>query len=158
MRRLEKILAQTEWVLCHNSFYPDNFLIDESHNVYLMNLKFSQFNYIGFDLGNFLNEWAAFNNQGNHDIRDESEMSETLKDKLTKTYFDVLKKSYVFNTTEQDLKIYVELGRVMSHMFWIIINLKQLNQTNGTQLIDCINSRCSQLQKHFNIVDRLSNI
>ena len=48
---------------------------------YLLDFEFSQFNYIGFDLGNFLNEWAT-QYSPTFDIREDLELGEELKEKV----------------------------------------------------------------------------
>jgi thiamine kinase-like enzyme len=54
---LDKILSETERVLSHNDCHTGNIMIT-SERIYILDFEFSQFNFIGFDLGNFLNEWA----------------------------------------------------------------------------------------------------
>ena len=59
MKKLSKIFGQTERVLSHNDLNLGNVLVSKNESVYLLDFEFSQFNYIGFDIGNFFNEWST---------------------------------------------------------------------------------------------------
>jgi thiamine kinase-like enzyme len=157
MNRLQKILADTEWVLSHNDLCLNNFLIEENKNAYLLDFELSQFNYIGYDIGNFLNEWSTKTSQTSFDIRDEWEMNDTLKEKVISSYFGSLKRSYCFKNTKKDHHIYIELGRVLSHLFWITIGLRQINDKRiNYNMVAAIQKRCEQVVKHFSTLDDLT--
>lgn len=47
-----------------------NVLIEEG-NVYLLDYEFSGFNYLGFDIGNFLNEWMTEYGEHTFEIRED---------------------------------------------------------------------------------------
>jgi hypothetical protein len=54
-------------------------------------------------------------------------MKESLKEKVIQHYFNSLKLGYSFRDSPRDRLTYVQVGRVMSHFFWMIIGLKQVN-------------------------------
>lgn len=58
MNQLSQLLNNSQMVLSHNDCHLGNFL-DNGSKLYILDYEFSQFNYLGFDLGNFLNEWAT---------------------------------------------------------------------------------------------------
>jgi thiamine kinase-like enzyme len=45
-------------MLCHNDCHLGN-ILSTSKEEYIIDYEFCQFNYLGYDLGNFLNEWAT---------------------------------------------------------------------------------------------------
>ena len=53
----------------------------------------SQFNYIGYDLGNFLNEWATQYEEG-FEIRADLEVSAELRQRMIEEYFGELGRHY----------------------------------------------------------------
>jgi thiamine kinase-like enzyme len=59
MKRLGEVLADCEWALSHNDLHLGNILVESPEKVVVLDFEFSQFNYLGYDLGNFLNEWAT---------------------------------------------------------------------------------------------------
>jgi ethanolamine kinase len=71
MDRLRRLTSDMEWVLSHNDIHLDNVLIDEKKNVFLLDFEFTQFNYIGYDIGNFFNEWAMDIEEKSFEIREE---------------------------------------------------------------------------------------
>ena len=71
MNKLADRLGQTERVLSHNDLHLGNILICKKRKrVYLIDFEFAQFNYIGFDIGNFLNEWSTEYGEKAFEIRE----------------------------------------------------------------------------------------
>jgi thiamine kinase-like enzyme len=58
VNKLLEILNKTPMVLCHNDCHLGN-ILSSSKGDFIIDFEFSQFNYMGYDLGNFLNEWAT---------------------------------------------------------------------------------------------------
>lgn len=75
-------------MLCHNDCHIGNLLITSSRE-YILDFEFANYNYAGYDLGNFLNEWAT-QYEGSFEIREDLEMDKELQDNLIKVYFDGL--------------------------------------------------------------------
>ena len=65
--------------------------------IYLLDFEFSQFNYVGFDLGNFLNEWTT--EYETFDIKEEREISEALKRRMMQAYYSTLGEKYKVSTS-----------------------------------------------------------
>ena len=77
-------------------------------------------------------------------------MKEELKDKIIHTYFSSLRLGYEFKKSSQSWKYYVQMGRVMSHLLWLIIGLKQIDDRRI--LFDMryyIKRRCEEFHKHY---------
>ena len=80
-------------------------------------------------------------------------MPEELKDQVVKTYFTSMKRSYSFRSTQSDLDLYVQTGRVLSHLFWISVGLKQIDDKRiGFSMTYYIRRRCEEFHKHFRIL------
>jgi thiamine kinase-like enzyme len=69
MTRLLKLLEETEWVLSHNDLQFSNILADQHDNIFLLDFEFTQFNYLGYDIGNFLNEWTTHHGEHTFEIK-----------------------------------------------------------------------------------------
>ena len=54
-------------------------------------------------------------------------MPNDLKEKVIKTYFKTMKLGYAFRNTDNYIETYVQLGRTLSHLFWMIVGLKQID-------------------------------
>ena len=52
------MVKDKKWILSHNDCHLGN-VLDDGTNIYVLDYEFSQFNYIGFDLGNFFNEFTT---------------------------------------------------------------------------------------------------
>ena len=58
MATLGSLVEGAAMVLNHNDCHLGN-VLDDGNKLYILDHEFSQYNYIGFDLGNFFNEWAT---------------------------------------------------------------------------------------------------
>ena len=54
-------------------------------------------------------------------------MEQDLKEQVISTYFTSMKLGYAFRNSKAYIELYVQLGRVMSHIFWLVIGLKQID-------------------------------
>ena len=64
-----------------------------------------------------------------------------------------MKLGYAFKDTDQYIDIYVELGRVMSHIFWLAVGLKQIDDKKiGFSMVYYIRRRYEEFSKHFRIL------
>jgi hypothetical protein len=70
-------------------------------------------------------------------------MDEKLKEKIIKEYFRSLKFGYSFKDTHESHLIYVEIGRILSHLFWTLVALFQLKDNSvGFSMVYYIQRRC----------------
>lgn len=73
-----------------------------------------------------------------------------------KIYYNSLSCKYNVSNNQQHWIWYTQLGRVLSHLFWMIIGLKQINDTRiSFSMVGYIKKREEQLQKHMNILMQL---
>ena len=109
----------------------------------------SQFNYIGYDLGNFLNEWATQYEEG-FEIRADLEVSAELRQRMIEEYFGELGRHYEFPNSPGDLEQYVRVGRMLSHLFWMVVGLKQIDDGRiEFSMVYYIKRRQQELMRHL---------
>lgn len=155
LENLLEILRETPRMLCHNDCHIGNLLITSTEE-YILDFEFANFNYVGYDLGNFLNEWAT-EYGSSFEIREDLEMEEGLKDSLIRAYFEGLGASIIGESTLKQWRYFVQLGRVLSHLFWMIIGLKQIDDARiGFSMVYYIRRRQQEFLRHWGKLLQLS--
>lgn len=117
---MEYLFKDIELVPSHNDCHLHNVLVREEE-VILLDYEFFAYSYRGYDLGNFFNECAT--NYITFEINEELELEGSLKKELVKTYYDIICEE------EYDLEealVEVTKGRMLSHLFWFFIGVKQI--------------------------------
>jgi len=156
IENLFEILRETPRVLCHNDCHIGNLLVSPT-NHYILDFEFANFNYVGYDLGNFLNEWAT-EYGSSFEIREDLEMEEGLKEGLIISYSKGLRASLEQEFSLKQWRYYVQLGRVLSHLFWMIIGLKQINDGRiGFSMVYYIRRRQQEFLRHWGKLLQLSS-
>lgn len=85
-----------------------------------MDYEFFCPNYRGFELGNFFNECAT--DYEKFEIKPELELEEKTRNLLIDKYY----KDIGANISQEDARREVEVGRLLSHLFWLFIGVKQV--------------------------------
>lgn len=75
---------------------------------------------------------------------------------MMEIYYNILRSKYNVSSNQKDWIWYTQLGRVLSHLFWMIIGLKQINDIRiSFSMVGYIKKRREQLQKHMSILMQL---
>lgn len=106
-------------VLSHNDANMTNCIIGPDGKLTILDFEFSCLNYLGFEVGNMLNE-VATDYANTFEIKPEWELKEPLKRAIIDKYFSTIGLS-ISQTSQSQL---VEVGRLLSHYFWMIIGLQ----------------------------------
>ena len=107
-----------------------------------MDYEFSDYNYRGYDIGNFFNEYAS-DYSGKFCILEERELSSETKNNIIKIYYDIVQKDMKFEEAEKEVKV----GRILSHLFWFFIGLKQINDLPDLDMVSYVHIRHSYFFK-----------
>ena len=76
---------------------------------------------------------------------------------MIKSYFNSLKLGFVFSTKQEDLKRYVQIGRVLSHLIWQIIGLRQINDKRiAIDMVYYVQRRGEEFAKHVGILEKMA--
>ena len=155
MSKLQIKLKEIELVLCHNDLHLGNILV-QGQDLFIIDYEFSQFNYLGYDLGNFFNEWATHYGEHTFLIDEQAELPLPLKNQMIRTYFNGLKEGYPIKGQLADWQRYVKLGRVLSHLMWMIVGLKQINDKRiGFNMVDYISQREINFHKQLELLEKM---
>jgi len=83
-------------------------------------------------------------------------MSEDLKEKVIKSYFTSLKLGFVFRNKPEDWRRYVQIGRVLSHLLWLIIGFRQIDDKRvSIDIVYYVKRRSEEFVKQFNVLQAM---
>lgn len=85
-------------------------------------------------------------------------MNEGLMNEIIKMYFSELKNTYNCGNEFKKWLYYTKIGRVLSHFFWMIIGLKQINDVRiEFSMVYYIKRRKQEFFKHFEELLKMKN-
>lgn len=141
---LSKILQNHRMIMNHNDSNLSNILVlnhveAQTPEIQLLDFEFANLNYMGYDIGNLLNEIATdyggaygvdqLGKQHKFEIRKDWEVEEGTVKEITNLYFDMVEGNDKKSTWEERCRM-VKVGRLLSHVFWLFVGLKQIDDPN----------------------------
>lgn len=142
--RIKKLVPK-EMVLSHNDVNMTNCILSSSGKIILLDYEFACSNYLGYEIGNMLNE-VATDYAGTFEIKPEWELSKASKQAIIDRYFSVLGLPV---SREKQLHL-VEVGRLLSHYFWMLVGLQSFEDADcQLDLNYYVTKRIEYIQKYL---------
>lgn len=85
-------------------------------------------------------------------------MDHKMQHQIMKIYYSELKKTYNCGEVFEDWAYFTKLGRTLSHLFWMIIGLKQINDPRiEFSMVYYVKRRKEEFMRHFKELLKLTN-